>query len=305
MRNVRLENEMNFQEQTLTARRKNMGQSTSGTQAVTVTLKGRVLITGSIKAVTGLHIGASKDVLDIGGVDLPVIRNPMDRRPYIPGSSLKGKMRSWLEKLYGKPQNWNLSKGGTVQEKAKEPKDVVLHLCQDAESASGCEVCRIFGIMGQWGPSMPTRLMVRDIYLDGTSIPETVIDYTEVKWEAAIDRVTSAATPRQIERVPAGAVFQPMEIVFNIYEEQDVERLKDVITAMQLVEDDYLGGHGSRGSGKVAFEELKVICRAGKEYSEHCPKPDVFPTKLSEWTDDHKNQLSKWVREVVFPKSAS
>ncbi|MBC7243018.1 MAG: type III-A CRISPR-associated RAMP protein Csm3 [Anaerolineae bacterium] len=282
-----------------------MGQSTSGTQAIAVTLKGRVLITGSIRAVTGLHIGASKDVLDIGGVDLPVIRNPMDRRPYIPGSSLKGKMRSWLEKLYGKPQNWNLSKGGLVQEKPKEPKDVVLHLCQDAESASECEVCRTFGIMGQSGPSMPTRLMVRDILLDGESIPETVIDYTEVKWEAAIDRVTSAATPRQIERVPAGAVFQPMEIVFNIYEEQDVERLKDVITAMQLVEDDYLGGHGSRGSGKVAFEGLKVVCRAGKEYSEHCPEPDAFPTKLSEWTDDHKNRLCEWIREVVFPKSAS
>lgn len=270
-----------------------------GLNKVDITLRGRVIIQGDIRVVTGLHIGASKDILDIGGVDLPLIRNPIDRRPYIPGSSLKGKMRSWLEKLYGVPQNWNLSKGGTVRDKRKDPKDVVIHLCQDAGEAKDCEVCSIFGLMGQTGASFPTKLIVRDIPLNEATIPDTVIDYTEVKWEAAIDRVTSAATPRQIERVPAGAVFTPMEIVFNIYEEQDAERLKDVITAMQLVEDDYLGGHGSRGSGKVAFEGLKITCKVGREYKEESPK-DKFPEKLAEWTDAHKTKLSEWVRETVF-----
>lgn len=280
-----------------------MEQHMPGKRTVDIHLKGRVIITGKVRAVTGLHIGASKDTLDIGGVDMPVIRNPVDRKPYIPGSSLKGKMRSWLEKHYGKEQNWNLSKGKEVKDKngEKEPKNVVLHLCQNADGAKECEVCSLFGMMGQSGPSMPTRLVVRDIALDESTIPETVIDYTEVKWEAAIDRVTSAATPRQIERVPAGAVFSPMEIVFNIYEEKDVERLKDVITALELVEDDYLGGHGSRGSGKVAFEGLSVVCKAGKEYKEHSLK-DGFPSKLSEWTDEHKNKLSEWVRGIVFGK---
>ncbi|MGQ9666041.1 MAG: type III-A CRISPR-associated RAMP protein Csm3 [Anaerolineae bacterium] len=269
---------------------------------VKIILQGRVIIRGDIRVVTGLHIGASKDILDIGGVDLPVIRNPIDRRPYIPGSSLKGKMRSWLEKLEGEraKQNWNLSQGGTVNSKGKEPKDVVIHLCQDADSAKNGRVCSIFGLMGQTGASFPTKLVVRDILLNEATIPDTVIDFTEVKWEAAIDRVTSAATPRQIERVPAGAVFTPMEIVFNIYEEQDAERLKDVITAMQLVEDDYLGGHGSRGSGKVAFEELDITCKVGREYEEKSPDGVKLPAKLAEWKDEHKKKLSDWVRETVF-----
>jgi CRISPR-associated protein Csm3 len=260
-----------------------------------VTLAGRIIITGTVVAKSGLHIGGAAGALAIGGVDMPVIRDPVTQQPYIPGSSLRGKMRSQWEKLTGVKQNTSIGK------------QVKIHTCSEANEYEKCPVCPIYGVTGDKPASFPTRLLVRDIPLVPSSLEgaQTDLPYTEVKWEAAIDRVTSAATPRQIERVPAGAIFKPMEIVFNIYEEKDVERLKDVITAMQLVEDDYLGGHGSRGSGKVAFEELKVVCRAGKEYSEHCPEPDVFPTKLSEWTDDHKNQLSKWVREVVFPKSAS
>jgi CRISPR-associated protein Csm3 len=114
----------------------------------------------------------------------------------------------------------------------------------------------------------PTRLMVRDIPLDTSSLPETVVDYTEVKWEAAIDRVTSAASPRQMERVPAGAVFAPMEIVFSIYSAEDIKRFANVLTGLQLVEDDYLGGQGSRGSGKVRFEALHLILRGGKDYQD-------------------------------------
>ena len=88
-------------------------------------------------------------------------------------------------------------------------------------------------------------------------------EYTEIKWEAVIDRITSAAVPRQMERVPAGAIFSPLELVYNIYGPGDEVRkaLPQVFVALQLLEDDYLGGSGSRGYGKVKFEALEISCK--------------------------------------------
>jgi CRISPR-associated protein Csm3 len=116
-------------------------------------------------------------------------------------------------------------------------------------------------------------LTARDVplYRESLQDAQTDLPFAEVKWEAAIDRVTSAATPRQLERVPAGAVFCARDgeagelLVFSFYEVDDVDRFGDVLTALQLVEDDYLGGQGSRGSGKVAFTDLEVICK-GRDY---------------------------------------
>ena len=223
-----------------------------------ITLCGRVVLTGQVVALTGLHIGTSKESLEIGGVDMQVVRNPVDRVPYIPGSSLKGKMRSLWEKVRGKRFETRLKDD-------KDPaKRVFIHTCDD----TNCEVCSIYGTTGDTTKDAPTRLMIRDIPLDKSSLPETVVDFTEVKWEAAIDRVTSAASPRQMERVPAGAVFAPLEIVFSIYGPADVNRFAHVLTGLQLVEDDFLGGQGSRGSGKVRFEELRLMLRGGKEYQD-------------------------------------
>lgn len=222
-----------------------------------VKLYGRVILQGEIHALTGLHIGGSPAGLQIGGVDMPVIRNVFGV-PYIPGSSLKGKMRSLWEKWNGSEQNWNIGK------------NVNIHICEQADAYKSCPVCPIYGTMGQSGALAPTRLATRDVPLDPASLSKATTDlpYAEVKWEAAIDRVTSAATPRQLERVPAGAIFRdggaPAELlVFSFYEPQDVARFGDVLTALQLVEDDYLGGQGSRGSGKVAFRALTVICKGG------------------------------------------
>ncbi|WP_297499767.1 type III-A CRISPR-associated RAMP protein Csm3, partial [Thermococcus sp.] len=58
---------------------------------------GKVVIRGRIKALTGLHIGSQRDVSEIGGIDNPVIKDPHTGLPYIPGSSLKGKLRSLFE----------------------------------------------------------------------------------------------------------------------------------------------------------------------------------------------------------------
>ncbi len=226
-----------------------------------VNLYGRVFIKAHIKAVTGLHIGGSGAGLEIGGLDKEVVRNPITKRPYIPGSSLRGKMRSQTEKVRGMRQNNRIGQ-------------VTIHTCKKAEEYSangGCPVCHVFGVPAEIGFSGPTRLVVRDAELDDASVEKlkdakTDLLYAELKTEVAIDRVTSAAVPRTMERVPAGAVFGPTELVFGIYEAADYERLKVVVDAMQLVEDDYLGAAGSRGSGKVAFESIEVFARSRKDY---------------------------------------
>jgi CRISPR-associated protein Csm3 len=227
-----------------------------------INLFGRVIITANVVAQTGLHIGGSSTGLEIGGVDKAVIRNPLTKQPYIPGSSLRGKMRSQTEKRLGKPQNNKIAQ-------------VTIHTCKnetDYKKDGGCVVCHVFGVPAEIGYSGPTRLVVRDIGLTRESAQalddaNTELRYAEIKTEVAIDRVTSAATPRSLERVPAGAVFGPAELVFGIYEKADYARLKTVIEALQLVEDDYLGGAGSRGSGKVQFTGIVVSARNREDYS--------------------------------------
>lgn len=229
-------------------------------EEVRVDLYGRAFVRGQVRAVTGLHIGGSPAALAIGALDNPVIRDALTGRPYIPGSSLRGKMRSLWEKMTGVRQNWPIGKG------------VRIHICEKREGYQECPVCQIYGVPGQLEASFPTRLLVRDAFLSEESEQElrlqakTDLPYTEVKWEAAIDRVTSAAVPRQMERVPAGAVFDGFEAVFSVYDPDDLERFIDVFQAMQLLEDDTLGGQGSRGSGKVVFQGLSVSCRARNTY---------------------------------------
>ncbi len=258
-----------------------------------INLYGRVIITANIKAVTGLHIGGSGTGLEIGGVDKAVIRNPLTKQPYIPGSSLRGKMRSQTEKRLGKPQNNKIAQ-------------VTIHTCKiedDYKADGGCVVCHVFGVPAEIGYSGPTRLVVRDVSLTKESAEaldnaNTELRYAEIKTEVAIDRVTSAAVPRNLERVPAGAVFGPAELVFGIYEKADYTRLKTVIEALQLVEDDYLGGGGSRGSGKVCFEKIKVEARGRKDYS----NPKTFKSEFEsvQALADAFDELKKWL-EINVP----
>lgn len=238
----------------------------------TVRLIGRVILDGQIEARTGLHIGGSPGALAIGSVDMPVIRDARTNRPYIPGSSIKGKMRSQAERCIQAPQNRKIGK------------NVFIHVAENRAQYDRFWVNPIFGVPGEvdFAIPAPNRLVVRDVPLDSASEKEllalkTDLPYTEVKWEAAIDRVTAAATPRQIERVPAGAVFAPMELVFSIFLADDILLFDNVLTCLQLVEDDYLGGQGSRGSGQVAFRRLSVTCKRGDSYAES--RDDRFAAK--------------------------
>jgi CRISPR-associated protein Csm3 len=218
----------------------------------TIRLLGRVFLDFEIRTLTGLHIGGAPGTLAIGNVDNPVIRNPFTNEPYIPGSSLRGKMRSQLEKLYGAEQNTSIGS------------NVMIHSARTAEQYAGSLVSQVFGIPAAEFLQEPTRLVVRDAFLtaetktDYASI-RTDLPFTEVKWEAAIDRVTSAATPRQQERVPAGAAFAGA-LTFSLYNDlrRDLNLFGTVIRGLQLVEEDYLGGQGARGSGQVRFERINL-----------------------------------------------
>lgn len=253
-------------------------------------LYGRVFITGDIRTVTGLHIGGAAGALEVGGVDAPVIRDPLTNRPYVPGSSLRGKMRSLTEKKTGRVQNFRIGKG------------VHVHICEDPNDYNACPVCPIFGVPGDKPASNPTRLVVRDVFLSDASADklqaaQTDLPFSEVKWEATIDRVTSAAVPRQIERVPAGAEFAGFEMVYSIYHADDIARLITVVEAMQLLEDDYLGGLGSRGGGKIAFQNLGIYARSSKDYGQ---KVD-WPQKVASVAEvlEHKEELLQWVRGTI------
>ncbi len=237
-----------------------------------VEFHGKIHVSGKIKLLTGLHIGASSGSLEIGGVDKPIIRDPFTNLPYIPGSSLKGKMRSLLEKALGKATADNLV--FTVG------KEISMHLCNDPS----CEVCNMFGRMTlknrkkrddklltiESDVISPTRLIFMDALLDKETFPEVELDlpYSEVKWEANIDRITSAANPRQTERVPAGAEFN-FKIILTLYSKNDLEYLKHLFTAMKLLEDDYLGGSGSRGYGQIEFKNIKIEFKSKEYYVSH------------------------------------
>ncbi len=209
-------------------------------------LKHILPITGTIRLMSGLHIGASKDSIEIGGLDQPVIKHPITGAPYIPGSSLKGKMRSLLEVYYFTD---NPDTKGFVS-KGKP--------CGCGKAS--CNACRIFGAHSDKTEDTlgPTRLIVRDAMLcsddeqrfnDG-NLP------MEVKYENIINRVKGVAEhPRPLERVPAGVRFD-MYLAVRVFENDSEELLNYVYKGLKLVELDALGGCGSRGSGQVRFEDI-------------------------------------------------
>lgn len=225
-------------------------------------IQSKIFIRGNLYALTGLHIGGNSVGMAIGGADAVVVRNPLNNEPYIPGSSLRGKMRSLLERVRGQEganQNpeggFSVGKNGALAGK-------------DASTWLG----KLFGVAADEDAKEPTRLIVRDAPLTRASsealkkAPNTDMPMTEVKTEVWIDRITSAANPRQIERVPAGAEFQ-FELVLTLLEGDDKEHfLKLVFEGLRLVEADALGGKGTRGYGRVKFQVDELVERTAEDY---------------------------------------
>ena len=189
-----------------------------------------------IELLTGLHIGGSTDTFDIGGADSTVIKNPLTHEPYIPGSSIKGNLRSLLTQKYGK-----LSLKNKDPEMVLE-KDEIRCLFEPVSTSDDLKV---------------SRCIFRDAYLTDESKEELqkhlgLGTFTEIKAENSIDLLKgTAANPRFIERVPRGAKFNG-EIILQIYEGDDAEQLKEVVKeALKMLELNYLGGSGTRGYGRV------------------------------------------------------
>lgn len=212
----------------------------------------KVFLKGKIKVQTGLHVGGNNMGISIGGADSPVLRDPITNIPYIPGSSLKGKMRSLLEKAIGVLKYKTDKKGNIELDKDGQP---ITPPC----SCGKCEACILFGVSAEGKSEKPGRLIVRDAFMDPASVAllekssNTDMPYTEVKTEVNIDRITSKANPRQIERVPAGAVFN-MELILDVYDDDNVDDLLNTVDkSLRLLQYDYLGGSGTRGYGQVAI----------------------------------------------------
>lgn len=246
----------------------------------------KILIKGTIKALTGLHIGGSNPGISIGGADAVVVRNPLNNQPYIPGSSLKGKMRSLTERLFGKFSKSNITAWGPYM---GNPQDIICELYgitpDDAKKALKIEKQEDYDAIAL--PS--SRLIVRDCALTVESARKlfnskaTDMPYTEIKTEVVIDRITSAATPRQLERVPAGAEFD-MNIILNIYDSDDENNLLNkIFMALALVQNDYLGGKGTRGSGEIKIAVEPLLQKGQKDYEENKTWQShdfVIPTEL-------------------------
>ena len=199
----------------------------------------KIKINTSITLITGLHIGGNSENVEIGGIDNPVVKLASKGDvPYIPGSSIKGKMRCLLEQAAGAPK-----------------------VGLDAK------VNNLFGITENKADNtsnQPSKIIVRDAMLSDDS-KKMLLDcdnldmpYTENKFENVIDRVKGIAQhPRQTERVPAGAKFNA-EFIINVWDDDDEQELIALFEkGIRLLENDYLGGSGSRGYGQIMFGERK------------------------------------------------
>jgi CRISPR-associated protein Csm3 len=233
---------------------------------------GKLILEGEIQCETGLHVGAGKGSLEIGGSDNPVVKDAFGR-PYIPGSSLRGKIRSLLEQASGVAVPAEL-----VYLSRRKGQEVRIHQSDRPDD----EICLLFGrnagrmerAVGEpleSSHATPARLAVYDAPLDPESITpqmrENLDDeLTEVKSENAIDRITSQANPRTLERVPAGASFT-VRLVMDVLCPEDAPLFGRVLEGLRMLEDDALGGGGSRGSGRVRLAGLKLTWRSRGYYA--------------------------------------
>lgn len=200
-------------------------------------MSGKFEITGTIEVLTGMHIGGSKEFSAIGAVDSPVMRDVKTNDPFIPGSSIKGKLRFLLQEKYGK---------GITK---THNDDVEL-------------VCKLFGsgsTKENTNPQM-SRLYFSDAFLTNKDYFKSIgiNEVTEVKFENYIERFTSIAVPRQIERVIRGSEFG-LNIIYNGEKDEDIEEdLGYLKEAFELLKYSALGGSGSRGYGRVKIKDLKI-----------------------------------------------
>ncbi len=207
-------------------------------------------IKGQIKLISGLHIGAGDTEMHIGGTDNPIIKHPHSQEPYIPGSSIKGKVRSLLE----------MKSGLMVQTGGKPVQASLLKDLQGTQKGEAEKIIKLFGSGGDAGEEIvklgPTRASFADCPLNNDSrmlVREKRLRLTEVKSENSINRIKGTAdNPRFSERVPAGMVFD-FSVTLKQLSDEDNELLDYLFTGLKLLTLDTLGGSGSRGYGRISL----------------------------------------------------
>ena len=239
------------------------------------------IITGQLECVTGLHIGESLDTIDIGGSDNPLVRKSTNNLPYIPGSSLKGKLRTLLELA------------------DKESSKSVIE--NDGKTSKVGLAAQLFGVSGNEEKLAKDGLYYKVIVRDSFPTDETIKNWednpsllngSELKYENTLNRLTSEAKPRNIERVPPESCFN-FEIIINISSKEDEKECdkKDILPilqSMKLLQDDYLGGSGSRGFGKVIFKDITILERSVDYYIENEDENTLACGNLTEVIDNIK-----------------
>ncbi|MDR1101867.1 MAG: type III-A CRISPR-associated RAMP protein Csm3 [Clostridiales bacterium] len=199
----------------------------------------KILFEGEIEVITGLHIGGGTSFSAIGAVDSPVVKDAPTGQPIIPGSSLKGKMRSLLAR--------SESDTYKTQKHSDDPE----------------QIRRLFGDT----ENFHSRLQFFDCFMvNKEALGKRQVIPTEVKFENTIDRLTSVAKPRQIERVVPGAKFS-FKLTYELADDYKVDFDEDcgnVIKAFGLLEKDYLGGGGTRGNGRIKFNNMTAKCVCGE-----------------------------------------
>lgn len=199
-------------------------------------IRGKILIQGDLTIKTGMHIGGGSDYAPIGAVDSPFIRDSLTQEPIIPGSSLKGKIRTLLARYRSK-------------------KNIVNSIDEDDDV-----IKRLFG---STKPQTISRLQFQDLFIsEETKLLFESIDTDtymgEVKFENTINRVTSVAMPRQIERVPAGTKFA-FKLVYTLIDKDEAEEDLGILRkGLELLQLDYLGGHGTRGYGRISIDNVTI-----------------------------------------------
>lgn len=194
----------------------------------------KIQITGILEIVTGMHIGGSSAFAAIGAVDAPIIKDTRTNLPMIPGSSLKGKMRTLLAKQYN-------------QQLAGKPDD-------DCE-----KLTRLFGTSKK-GHIKKSRIIISDMIMENDAVlrQQGLQSITEIKFENTINRLTAVANPRQIERAIRGSQFS-LDLIYEVDKEEEVvEDIATISKGMRLLQYDYLGGSGTRGYGKVKFNDMNA-----------------------------------------------
>lgn len=223
---------------------------------------GKIIIELPFKLLTGTHIGNANDGFAIGGIDKVVIRDAVTRLPIVPGSSLKGKLRSIVEALEGMEKGQPLEQGKWYN---RGHSNLYRHEADTREEALKNAVDRTFGTTGKGSDTNhPARLAIGDAQVtretaEVLSELEGDFPFTEIKSENFLDRITSAAVPRSLERVPAGSVF----VSRVTYTVEDLNHVKDdlkfLLAALRWLEDDYIGGNGSRGYGRLKFGRAEQL----------------------------------------------